>query len=138
MSATMSPSLGVPPRRHELGARWRVALAALLFALVALLILYRDTAIAMATIWFRSDTFAHALLVPPIVLWLLWRQRERLAAITPRANPWMLLPIAAPRAMSPAAAASATTGETWIDFFHHGSAICGASAGSAAMICAFT
>jgi len=95
MSATMSPSLGVPPRRHELGARWRVALAALLFALVALLILYRDTAIAMATIWFRSDTFAHALLVPPIVLWLLWRQRERLAAITPRANPWVLLPIAA-------------------------------------------
>ena len=50
----------------------------------------------------------------------------------------MLLPIAAPRATRPAAAASATTGETWIDFFHHGSAICGTSAGSAAMICAFT
>src|SRR6476620_3897647 len=50
----------------------------------------------------------------------------------------MVLPIAAPRATRPAAAASATTGETWIDFFHHGSAICGASAGRAAMICAFT
>ena len=48
------------------------------------------------------------------------------------------LPMAAPRATRPAAAASATTGETWIDFFHHGSSTCGTSAGRASMICAVT
>ena len=64
------------------------------------------------------------------------RQTRAVQAVAQRIR--MLLPIAAPRAMRPAAAASATTGETWIDFFHHGSAICGTSAGSAAMICALT
>ena len=31
----------------------------------------------------------------PISLWLVWRQRERLAALTPRAQPWVLLPLLA-------------------------------------------
>jgi exosortase A len=46
-------------------------------------------------IWSRSETFTHAFLVPPIVLWLIWRQRERLATLTPRPQPLWLLPIAA-------------------------------------------
>jgi exosortase A len=75
-------------------ALWRHALLALVAALAALLILYRETAIAMVSIWMRSETFTHAFLVPPIVLWLVWRDRARFAAITPRANPWMLLPAA--------------------------------------------
>jgi hypothetical protein len=33
---------------------------------LAMLLLYRDTAVAMVGIWSRSDTFAHAFLVPPI------------------------------------------------------------------------
>jgi exosortase A len=65
-----------------------------LLLIAALLLLFRDTAQAMVTIWIRSDTFAHAFLVPPIVVWLVWRRRETLAALTPRAQPWMLLPIA--------------------------------------------
>ena len=31
----------------------------------------------------------------PISLWLVWRQRQRLAALTPRAQPWVLLPLLA-------------------------------------------
>lgn len=63
---------------------WRLALPALLLLLAWILFLYRDTATAMVLIWYRSDTFTHGFLVPPIVLWLVWRQRGLLAAQTPQ------------------------------------------------------
>ena len=72
---------------------WRTALPAFLALLVAILLLYRDTAMVMVGIWWRSETFAHAFLVLPISLWLVWRRRAQLAALTPRAQPWMLLPL---------------------------------------------
>lgn len=63
--------------------------------LAALLWLMRDTASSMVSIWIRSETFTHAFLVPPIVLWLVWRKRDVLAATPTRPVPWLLLPIAA-------------------------------------------
>jgi exosortase A len=74
--------------------RWRQALSALGLALVSLLVIYRDTAAAMVSIWSRSDTFAHAFLVLPIVLWLVWRQRHALRPLLPRPCPLMLVPMA--------------------------------------------
>lgn len=65
---------------------WRSALPALLLCLAWILFWYRDTAIAMVTIWTQSGTFAHAFLVPPISLWLIWRQRHALATLSPRAS----------------------------------------------------
>jgi len=59
-----------------------------------LLLLFRDTAVAMVGIWYRSETYAHAFLVPPIVLWLVWRLRGRLAALAPRPAPLALVPMA--------------------------------------------
>ena len=80
--------------RHRLTPAWHFALPALLSVLAAVGLLYRDTALGMVAIWSRSDTFAHAFLVPPIVAWLLWRQRDRLLALPPRPNAWMLVPVA--------------------------------------------
>ncbi|MEO6746247.1 MAG: exosortase A [Caldimonas sp.] len=74
---------------------WRQVMPALLVLLAALLFIYRDTAIAMVGIWERSETFAHAYLVPFIVLWLIWRRRESLSALQPQASPWILLPMLA-------------------------------------------
>ncbi|WP_088283389.1 exosortase A [Ideonella sp. A 288] len=73
---------------------WRVALPPFVLALVAILALYWDTGAGMVTIWARSETFTHAFLVPPIVLWLVWRQRAMLATLTPRPEPWALVPVA--------------------------------------------
>jgi len=73
---------------------WRYALAALAVLLAAVGLLYRETAVAMVGIWARSDTFTHAFLVPPISLWLIWRQRVALARLAPRPAPWLLLPMA--------------------------------------------
>lgn len=56
--------------------RWRNALPAVLILVAWVLVLYRDSATAMVLIWYRSETFTHGFLVPPIVLWLIWRQRR--------------------------------------------------------------
>ena len=84
MSAVLS-DLPYPP------APWRrpaLALAVLMLGIVAL---YFDTARLMVGVWSRSDTFAHAFLVPPISAWLVWRDRDRLTSLVPRPSlPWLL------------------------------------------------
>lgn len=67
-------------------AVWRQSLAVLALCLGWILFWYRETAVAMVTIWWRSETFAHAFLVVPISLWLIWRQRHALAQLEPRAS----------------------------------------------------
>src|SRR4051812_11967507 len=71
------------------------ALLALLVVEAMVLVAYAPTAAAMVSIWSRSETFAHAFLVPPIVVWLIWRQRGALAESEPRPCAWILLPMAA-------------------------------------------
>lgn len=78
----------------KLSKAWQVALPGFLLGLLALLWLFRDTGLAMVEIWNRSETFAHAFVVPPISLWLIWRQRAQLARLTPRPAPLCLLLIA--------------------------------------------
>ena len=70
---------------------WRSALPALVVTLLAIIVLYRETAMAMVEIWARSETFTHAFLVPPISLWLIWRIRKEIAAFTPTPSIWGLL-----------------------------------------------
>lgn len=72
---------------------WRSALPAVVAAVLAVVLLYLDTFKAMAAIWSRSDTYAHAFLVPPIVAWLVYRRREVLRHVVPVSQPW-LLPLA--------------------------------------------
>lgn len=75
-------------------AAWRRALPGLALVLLAVLLLYRQTGLAMVEIWDRSETFAHAFVVPPISLWLIWRQRAQLALLAPRPAAAFLLPLA--------------------------------------------
>jgi exosortase A len=71
---------------------WRNALLALAGLLAWATFLYWDTAAGMVSIWARSETFTHGFLVLPIVLWLVWRQRETLLARSP-APSLMILPL---------------------------------------------
>lgn len=73
---------------------WRLAVSAMVGALIGILWLYRDTAMAMAEIWGRSETFAHGFVVLPIVVWLVWRARSQLAELSPRPRFLGLLPMA--------------------------------------------
>ncbi|WP_126445800.1 exosortase A [Sulfuricystis multivorans] len=75
-------------------AGWKQAGVALIVIELVLLALYFDTARAMVEIWWRSGTFNHAFLVPPISLWLIWEKRHVLGQVPPRPTPWLLLPLA--------------------------------------------
>jgi exosortase A len=71
---------------------WRLPLLGLVLSWALLTALYFSTGAAMVEIWNRSDTFAHAWVVPPISAWLVWRRRAELASIVPRPVPhWLFL-----------------------------------------------
>lgn len=63
---------------------WRTALPVYALLLACVVGLYFDTAHAIVTIWIRSDTFTHGFLVPPIVVWLVWRKRQAIAQLAPK------------------------------------------------------
>ncbi len=73
---------------------WRLAFPLVVTLLAAVLLLYWDTGAAIVHIWLRSETFTHGFIVPPIVLWLVWRRRPDLAQRTPRPSAWGLLLLA--------------------------------------------
>ena len=72
---------------------WPPVLAGMAVLLVALALIYRDTGIAMVSIWIRSETFAHAFLVPPVAAWLIWERRHAAALEQPAPCAWVLLPM---------------------------------------------
>ncbi|HRX69993.1 MAG: exosortase A [Candidatus Competibacteraceae bacterium] len=62
---------------------WRTALPALIIALLAIMGLYWPTVAVMATKWWHYETYAHGMLVAPIVLYMIWTRRDELAALQP-------------------------------------------------------
>lgn len=73
---------------------WRQVIPLLLTLIGWIFYWYWDTASAMVHIWARSETYAHAFVVPPIAIWLIWRQRAKLLAETPRASLLLTIPVA--------------------------------------------
>ena len=63
---------------------WRAALAALSVALLLLFVAYWQTFFSMVSIWWRSETFAHGMLIFPISLYLIWKRKDVLASLTPQ------------------------------------------------------
>lgn len=61
------------------------AVVGVALCVLAVLATYWSTTWSMIGIW-RTTTFEHCFLVIPISLWLIWRERARLAATKPR--PW--------------------------------------------------
>ena len=81
----MTTTVQITPQQH-----WQRAGVVFVLLLAFTLALYFDTASAIVSIWWRSETFTHGFLVVPIVLWMVWRQRSRLSHLQPRPNAWGL------------------------------------------------
>lgn len=82
------------PPMQSTAPNWKPTLAAIMAILLWVGYWYWGTLEAMAQIWWRSETYTHGLVVPPIALWLIWRDRQRPAALAPRATPWLAFPLA--------------------------------------------
>ena len=70
---------------------WQACTVAWVAVVLATLLLYHSTASSMVAIWNSSETYAHAYIVLPIVLWLIWRQREALRWLRPAPSFWVAL-----------------------------------------------
>ena len=90
-----------------LSQSWRQALLLLAGLIGWIGFWYWETLVAMIGIWERSETYAHAFVVPPITLWLIWRQRKQMLVeqpcksllyyyATPIHGTWRKYPIEAP------------------------------------------
>lgn len=90
------PSFRIPAEAGTVGpgSTWRVALTALLVSLAWIVGWHAPTAVVMVSTWANSETFAHGFVVLPIALWLAWRERDRLALLSPRPD-WRALPLLA-------------------------------------------
>lgn len=70
---------------------WFKALGLLVLTWAAIAALLQPTAQSIVAIWERSETYAHGYVILPIALWLVWRDRHRLAAIETRPDPRALI-----------------------------------------------
>lgn len=68
------------------------AIAALL--VIAWTLAFHDTVAAMARVWWSSASFAHGPLVPVATLWMIWRERDRLAQLEIQPHWPSLAPVA--------------------------------------------
>ena len=82
------------PSRAGFQNIWRQAAVVLALLLIGTLVLFNRTAMAMVTIWWRSETFTHAFLVLPISLWLIWRLRSVILMQIPQPSTSSLLLLA--------------------------------------------
>jgi exosortase A len=75
----------------RLQPRWAAFIAGLL--VLAVLAIFHETTLDMYSIWMRSGTFTHCLLVLPISAWLMWERRAALKAVgfVPAALPLLFL-----------------------------------------------
>lgn len=79
----------------RVASRGRITVFAAALTLLALLgVLFYDVFAGIVSTWARSETYAHGFLIPPLVLWLLWRRRDALHATTLRPD-WRALALLA-------------------------------------------
>jgi exosortase A len=84
------PSAPAPPAPAR--SADALVLSAVALALAVVLLAYGGVWSTMVRVWLESDTFAHGMLIAPITLWLVWRQRALLSRLPIR--PWYLALVA--------------------------------------------
>lgn len=72
---------------------WINAIFSFVGFFIWILFIYKETFLGMTAIWERSETFTHGFLVPPIVIWLIWRKRAEFLIKQPKSNLFFLIPI---------------------------------------------
>lgn len=83
---------GESPER--LSGAWRSTLYALVGLCLLQLVVYHASFEHLLQLWLGSENYAHAIVVPPISAWLIWRRRRALMAMTPAPAPLALLLLA--------------------------------------------
>lgn len=80
------------PRYRPTLSRW-YPLALLGATILWAVVWHGDAVVQMASIWWRSETYAHGLVIYPISVWLIYRARAQLVSVPIRPCLWALLAI---------------------------------------------
>lgn len=81
------------PGPSEWRRAWILSLALFTAASAVLIWVFWGEAAAAVHVWSTSSTFGHGFLILPIVAFLFYRLRHRLAVMTPKAAPLALVPV---------------------------------------------
>ncbi len=71
-------------RRELRAGAWRWAGGAVALGVLSILAIFWETAWSIAHTWSTSPAFSHGFLIAPISGFLIWRQRDRLARLSPK------------------------------------------------------
>jgi exosortase A len=74
-------------RSLDLRAPWPRHLVALGAAAAIVALLFAQDAADMVSIWWNASTYNHALLIPPLIVWLAWQRAPQLRQLIPQ--PWL-------------------------------------------------
>lgn len=83
------------PQICNLQKPWYSAFAALVTVAISTIFWYWGTLQSIVLMWWRSETYAHGLVVVPIVAWIMWSERKLLASYTPKPTAIFLIPLIA-------------------------------------------
>jgi len=88
--AALSPEQTKTPTPAPYAAEWRTASIWLVLAIGGLTLLYWPTIQFMERLWSFNRSYTHCFFVLPIVGYMVWMNRRRLASIRPRPSAWGL------------------------------------------------
>ncbi len=74
-------------RPMPLNQAWAVPVGVFAAALIGVVVLFWPTLAAMEQTWRVSDSYQHTYVVPFVIAYLVWENRDRLAALTPQVAP---------------------------------------------------
>jgi exosortase A len=63
---------------------WKSTLLYAGLSIVAVLLVFHETAISMVSIWWRTGTYAHGFFILPISLYLIWQKRHEVLMLLPK------------------------------------------------------
>ena len=66
------------------------SLVLLYFIILSIPLVFYQTTLDMAEVWWVNETFTHGFLVFPITLWLIWGKKDNLADLLPEPAPYIL------------------------------------------------
>ena len=83
------------PEKTSLNLNWKSHIYLLGWILLILAAVFWQTIAATVNIWFdNSDTYIHGMFVIPAVLWMVYDQRKKVLAVSPKVNCFALIPLA--------------------------------------------
>lgn len=94
MITNNSTEIEIQKRIEKDSLSWSYLLGVLILTMLFAIGMYWDTVESIGKIWWRSDTYAHGILIAPISMYMIYGRRKHIVSLTPAINIWGLVVLA--------------------------------------------